>query len=168
MTTVACDGCWMWPATHVSGLPLAFLDQREGVSAVRAEHLVADASKSARLAILDAWIDPKTFGAREFRSFDVKLTRVSPGGSPAEVYAYRAGDDVTVIVATPETWEYVFSGEPEREPWNNTNCQHMRFVLTPEAGGWTLPTKLRKRSQPAARITIRAKRTRDEIVVSVD
>lgn len=137
---VRCAGCWMAVDGDRGGQTATYIDASAGVSRARGEWLVERPGGHALLRRRDAWVDPKTRGARLIETRDIELTRVSPRSVPTPVYAVHRGDAVLAVAATPGKWEW---GEGD-DFTGATSCDLMEFELSPEPGaGWSSPMLLR-------------------------
>ena len=71
------------------------------VTAVRTERIVLAADGKASLEIADVWIDPQTLGSRELSRTAIPLARIGRAPNGAGIYAFRQGEQLSLVVPTP-------------------------------------------------------------------
>ena len=105
------------------------------VSAVRTERLAFAADGKPSLEIVDAWVDPQTLGARELARTSVPLARIGRGPGGVGIYAFRAGEELQVVMPLAGSARYRGHDGEIRF----SECAAARAsVGAPEAGGAAL------------------------------
>jgi hypothetical protein len=136
---------WSSSGTSASTLQWRASEPQTAVRAIHSETLVAEAEGRASLRIVDAWVDPRTRGARLIGRSTLPLARIYAGPNGLELYAARDGSNVQIVVRTAGNADgSVLStlARAERSltmvlPDGNvagTDCGHVRVMLKPSPG----------------------------------
>jgi hypothetical protein len=144
------DGAPSTPAWSSSGTSQTTLqwrasDPRTAVHAMHSEVFVAESDGRASLRIVDAWVDPRTRGARLIGRSTLPLSRIYTGPNGLELYAARDGSAVQVVVRAAGRADGSVVSALERSARNltmilpdgnvaGTDCGHVRIALKPSPG----------------------------------
>lgn len=145
-----------WGAGGMARLAMSF-DPSKATGAVRAVHAerwVPGAEGRASLDVTDAWVDPRTRGARGVAHYVLPFVRIFRGPNGLEVYAMRDRRVVQVVVRAPtaqgeaagETAQAIrtalrsFNVQVSGGVEATSDCGHLRFALRAEPGAAEMAT----------------------------
>ncbi len=120
----------------------ASLHPHEGkdVHPVRSEQVVVDPDGTARLHVVQAWLDARTLGVRLASRTTLPLSQVAAGPRGLHVYAVRRGGEVEIVVTTPPAARaQPLSLGLQFQQANGSfgaqsQCGHVRFALRTKGG----------------------------------
>jgi hypothetical protein len=115
------------PGVAPSGQANASIRASSGAMPLRIERLVSRGAGEASLELVDAWLDVTTSAVREAATTRVPLTVLGKGPAGYEVYGFRKGEILHVVLPAQERLAYVDEGGT----LGFTTCGHVRLTIDP-------------------------------------